>query len=29
VLAAIDRIAGAPLELLDYLRKLLADTKGG
>jgi tripartite-type tricarboxylate transporter receptor subunit TctC len=28
VLAAIDRIAGAPLELLDYLRKLLADTKG-
>jgi tripartite-type tricarboxylate transporter receptor subunit TctC len=29
VLAAIDRIANAPLELLDYLRKLLADTKGG
>ncbi len=29
VLQAIDRIAGAPLELLDYLRKLLADTKGG
>src|SRR5262245_33867943 len=29
VLAAIDRIASAPLELLDYLRKLLADTKGG
>ena len=28
VLAAIDRIAGAPFELLDYLRKLLADTKG-
>jgi tripartite-type tricarboxylate transporter receptor subunit TctC len=29
VVAAIDRIASAPLELLDYLRKLLADTKGG
>jgi tripartite-type tricarboxylate transporter receptor subunit TctC len=29
VLHAIDRIAGAPPELLDYVRKLLAETKGG
>lgn len=29
VLQAIDRIAGAPPELLEYVRKLLAETKGG
>jgi hypothetical protein len=29
VLHAIDRIAGAPPELLEYVRKLLAETKGG
>ena len=29
VLRAIERIAGAPPELLDYVRKLLAETKGG
>jgi len=29
VLHAIDRIAGAPPKLLDYLRKLLADSRGG
>ncbi|HEY7666043.1 MAG TPA: hypothetical protein VH934_23235 [Xanthobacteraceae bacterium] len=29
VLQAIDRIAGAPPELLDYVRKLLAETRGG
>ncbi|MGZ3309961.1 MAG: Bug family tripartite tricarboxylate transporter substrate binding protein [Xanthobacteraceae bacterium] len=29
VLQAIDRIAGAPSELLEYVRKLLAETKGG
>ena len=29
VLQAIERIAGAPPELLDYVRKLLAETKGG
>jgi tripartite-type tricarboxylate transporter receptor subunit TctC len=29
VLRAIDRIAGAPPELLDYVRKLLAETRGG
>lgn len=29
VVQAIDRIAGAPFELLDYLRKLVADTKSG
>jgi hypothetical protein len=29
VLQAIERIAGAPPELLEYVRKLLAETKGG
>jgi len=29
ILAAIDRIAAAPVELLEYVRKLLAETKGG
>jgi tripartite-type tricarboxylate transporter receptor subunit TctC len=29
VLQAIDRIARAPPELLDYIRKLLSETKGG
>ena len=29
VLRAIDRIAAAPPELLDYIRRLLAETKGG
>src|SRR6476469_6516469 len=29
VLQAIDRIAGAPPELLEYVRRLLAETKGG
>lgn len=29
VLQAIDRIAVAPRELLDYIRKLLAETRGG
>src|SRR5262245_11944594 len=29
VLRAIDRIASAPPELLEYVRKLLAETKGG
>jgi tripartite-type tricarboxylate transporter receptor subunit TctC len=29
VLRAIDRIASAPPELLDYVRKLLAETRGG
>jgi hypothetical protein len=29
VLQAIDRIAGAPSELLEYVRNLLAETKGG
>ena len=29
VLLAIERIASAPPELLDYVRKLLAETKGG
>jgi tripartite-type tricarboxylate transporter receptor subunit TctC len=29
VLQAIDRIANAPTELLDYVRKLLAETRGG
>jgi hypothetical protein len=29
VLRAIDRIADAPPELLDYVRKLLAETRGG
>jgi tripartite-type tricarboxylate transporter receptor subunit TctC len=29
VLQAIDRIANAPPELLEYIRKLLAETKGG
>ena len=29
VLQAIDRIANAPPELLDYIRRLLAETKGG
>jgi tripartite-type tricarboxylate transporter receptor subunit TctC len=29
VLRAIDRIAAAPPELLDYVRRLLAETKGG
>jgi hypothetical protein len=29
VLQAIERIASSPPELLDYIRKLLADTKGG
>ena len=29
VLEAIDRIANAPPELLDYVRKLLAETRGG
>jgi tripartite-type tricarboxylate transporter receptor subunit TctC len=29
VLQAIDRIANAPPELLDYVRKLLAETRGG
>jgi tripartite-type tricarboxylate transporter receptor subunit TctC len=29
VLHAIDRIANAPPELLDYVRKLLAETRGG
>ena len=29
VLRAIDEIAGAPPDLLDYMRKLLADSKGG
>jgi tripartite-type tricarboxylate transporter receptor subunit TctC len=29
VLRAIERIAGAPPEQLDYVRKLLAETKGG
>ena len=29
VLQAIERIAGAPPELLYYVRKLLAETKGG
>jgi tripartite-type tricarboxylate transporter receptor subunit TctC len=29
VLRAIDRIASAPPELLDYLRKLFAETRGG
>jgi tripartite-type tricarboxylate transporter receptor subunit TctC len=29
VLQAIDRIADAPPEMLDYVRKLLAETKGG
>jgi hypothetical protein len=29
VVRAIDEIAGAPPDLLDYMRKLLADQKGG
>ena len=29
VLRAIDRIAAAPPDLLDYVRKLLAETRGG
>jgi tripartite-type tricarboxylate transporter receptor subunit TctC len=29
VLRAIEDIAGAPAETLDYMRKLLADNKGG
>jgi tripartite-type tricarboxylate transporter receptor subunit TctC len=29
VLQAIDRIAGAPPDLLDYVRRLLAETRGG
>jgi tripartite-type tricarboxylate transporter receptor subunit TctC len=29
VLQAIERIANAPSELLDYVRKLLAETRGG
>jgi tripartite-type tricarboxylate transporter receptor subunit TctC len=29
VVRAIDEIAGAPTDLLDYMRKLLADQKGG
>ena len=29
VLGAIDRIANAPPDLLEYVRKLLAETKGG
>jgi hypothetical protein len=29
VLQAIERIANAPTELLDYVRKLLAETRGG
>jgi hypothetical protein len=29
ILQAIDRIAGAPPELLEYVRRLLAETKGG
>ena len=29
VLHSIDRIANAPPELLEYVRKLLAETKGG
>jgi hypothetical protein len=29
VLRAIERIANAPPELLDYVRKLLAETRGG
>ena len=29
VLQAIERIASSPPELLDYIRKLLSDTKGG
>jgi len=29
VLRAIERIAGAPPEQLDYVRRLLAETRGG
>jgi hypothetical protein len=29
VLQAIERIANAPSELLDYVRRLLAETRGG
>jgi hypothetical protein len=29
ILRAIDRIAVAPPELLDYVRKLMAETRGG
>jgi hypothetical protein len=29
ILTAIERIAGAPVELLEYVRKLLAESKGG
>jgi len=29
LLRAIDEIAGAPPELLDYMKKLLAESKGG
>ena len=29
VVRAIDEIAGAPPDLLDYMKKLLADQKGG
>jgi tripartite-type tricarboxylate transporter receptor subunit TctC len=29
VLEALERIAGAPSELLDYMRRLMAETKGG
>jgi hypothetical protein len=29
VMRAIDEIAGAPPDLLDYMRKLLAEQKGG
>ena len=29
VLQSIERIAGAPPELLDYMKKLLSDSKNG
>jgi hypothetical protein len=29
ILTAIDRIGASPVELLEYVRKLLAESKGG
>jgi hypothetical protein len=29
VLQALERIAGAPSEIVDYMRRLLAETRGG